>query len=314
VAVVALLLAGCGPGVIALDSAAPEGGTPGLVVAPAELDFGEVEPGESAAEAFTLYNPGDGALTVSELRVEGEAFALAGADALVLGARSTVEVEVAFTAPEEMGTSRGAVVLTSDARGDTRVALRGVTPGAALSLGPPLDLGRVPVGCAVEGTALLANRGPSSAAIEAIEVEGDGLFSLVHLAEPLDLGPHRSRALPVRFAPAGYGPRAGALRVYSGEQVLELALRGVGAVEPWVEDSWDLGAPGGEGYRLSMDPDLDTLTVSVNEEALAAEDWSWVAATNAVEVETDALPPGGALIARYRPRPDCGGDGEGQSR
>jgi hypothetical protein len=166
---------------------------PQLVVAPAALDFAEVEVGQSGALTVTISNPGTGALEISAFTLdalEGAGFALNGVPPVpaTVAAGETLEIGVTYT-PAAEGTVTGAVRLLSNAVNTPEVVVplqgTGVSvPVPQLSVQPAaLSFGEVSLGSSVTLPLTLQNVGsaPLNIAPLILESEVSSGFALANV-------------------------------------------------------------------------------------------------------------------------------------
>lgn len=98
-----------------------------MLTVPPSVDFGTVEVGDSGTASVRLSNTGGGALTVSELTLDGAVWTLTAAPALPLELvpGEAIDLDLGFT-PSEDGPAVGALDIgTDDPRGPSRVNLAG---------------------------------------------------------------------------------------------------------------------------------------------------------------------------------------------
>lgn len=297
------------------DSGAGEGI---LVVVPSALTLGAA-PGERSEGAFTLYNDGDGALSIDDIAASGEGFEVLDDAAFTLPPAAAMTLTVAFTAPETMGVYEGALTLTSDEEAST-LALIGTAEVPALSASG-VDFGEVTAGCSASSEALLESGGTGPLTLTDLSTSGEG-FSVVAPALPLSLSPGEALAVEVGFAPTAEGARAGGLTVVADALgAAEVVLVGVGAAPPLEVLSWSLDelkpvdlvvavdvSPGMSGYQVGVAEALTGLGDRLGD---AGADWRALVVNDrdgcGVVISGEAL-GWGAEFARVMGTADAGRD------
>ena len=164
----------------------------------------------SLAQALTLTNAGDVALTLIAASVTGD-FTVVNACGNSLAAHSTCTLQVAYT-PKSVGPEAGTLTLADQFRSQT-VALTGTglaPPGVSLSPAGGLQFGATPVGQSSPAqTITLTNNGGVALTLSGIAASGD--FTLVPAANTClaTLAPAAACTVAVVFTPSLAGPRTG---------------------------------------------------------------------------------------------------------
>jgi hypothetical protein len=207
--------------------------SPVMTVAPLELGFGVVVPGDDALRTFTITNDGDADLDVSGVAIDGGAYALFDPlfpATLVPG--EVVEVDVVF-APLGGLTDGTATVTGSDPiTPSTDVRLLGELGLPQLEIDPPaVDFGSVPLLCEEQTSVQLVSTGNVPVTVDRALVSGDG-FAIVSSPEfPVVLVPGDRVAIELSVVPDQEGVLDGALVVGSddlaGDDIAPLSAFGL---------------------------------------------------------------------------------------
>ncbi len=95
---------------------------PAIAVEPENLEFGEVDLGQSEELTLTISNEGNANLTVSGIDVEGDWFGLDFEEEFVITPNESADVIVNF-APEETGDFEGTLTIASDSPGNGEITV-----------------------------------------------------------------------------------------------------------------------------------------------------------------------------------------------
>ena len=96
-----------------------------LSVNPANLSFGSVSDGTTAAQSFTFTNTGNSSVAVTGVSIKGTGYSiLSGSGAVTLSPNQSASVSVQF-APSAAGSVTGSVAIASNASGSPTVSLSG---------------------------------------------------------------------------------------------------------------------------------------------------------------------------------------------
>ncbi len=245
-----------------------------IEVTPEVLEFGAVFLGESSELVLTIDNPGDVALSVSDVQVSdggdvGFALSEPFAGPLEVASGDEFDVTVTFT-PAAEGEVNGAVVILSDAEVNPQVTVNlsgsgSNVPMPTITVTPgQVDLGDVDVGSEDTAEVQIENTGDADLTVEDILIaEGAAAgFSVTGVpADPLVLAPGEVLSVNVVFVPDTAGPATGLLSVLSdaangAEQLVSLQGTGIDPAAPGIEvDPLSLafgGVPVGGDATLSF--------------------------------------------------------------
>jgi hypothetical protein len=216
---------------------APETAT--LVVDPPQLDFGVLEPGETATGRFAITNDGPADATLDGLDlVNSTAFTLADAPSGALLAGETVDVVVAYTATTTQ--DLGSAIVHSDAtNAPLRVDMTGAARLAKLVVEPALLEFRSTEGEPVAESAFVRNEGFLPLTVGIHYIDEPAFESATET--PYDLSPGESIEVPITWTPDGLGTADGQLWVSSNAGDASAALHGEWAICYGVAEAWDLG-------------------------------------------------------------------------
>ncbi len=194
------------------------GALPGIVVDPAELDFGQIEAGATALGEFEIRSDGTVDLEVSAIRVGAGAFTLLsdpGAFALAPGESTTLDV--AYTATGLTDTAWVSIFSNDPGTPEARVRLVGEAVVPAIALSPSaLSFGAVSSGSTYADTVSVMNVGTAPLTVEDVTVVGDGFGGALSTRNlPFELLPGESEDVVVSFAPTRSGEWSGTLWVTS---------------------------------------------------------------------------------------------------
>jgi hypothetical protein len=182
------------------------GVTPPVSLAPAEMDFGGVDVGQSASETLVVTNAGDAALRVS-LLVEGDGFFLDGQRVRVLDLEPQGQLELAVSfAPSRGGAAEGAVVAELCGAGcGPRVSLSGEGLAPRIEAEPRVvDLGEVPEGQSASEVLTLSNAGVGNLTISSMQaLDDDDRVAVTLPPLPLILAGGESAEVEVSYTAAG---------------------------------------------------------------------------------------------------------------
>ncbi|HEU0029528.1 MAG TPA: choice-of-anchor D domain-containing protein [Kofleriaceae bacterium] len=199
-----------------------------------EVTFVDVMRATSSQQTLAIANQLDTPVTVP-IAVTGDAFALVTASPLVIAARGTAEVTVAFT-PPAAGEYAGALVVGDVTDPDRiEVPLAGTAVAPNVSVDSAVDLGAVAIGDVATRTLTFANLDATHGLeLDRLDVTGAGFTAEV--ADPV-VAPGGSAAITIRFSPLTEGAASGQLAiVLRGDPtpiaVVQLSATGVAPEEP----------------------------------------------------------------------------------
>lgn len=216
------------------------------LVAPAEIDFGEVPPTLSHRVEVSLYNDGDASTRLDDLRLEPAeaAFEMEFEHPLPheLAPRERLDFAIVFR-PEAVGAVASELLIESS-YGERRVPVEGRGGGALLGV-EPLDTGPLPLGFQGVRWATIRSLGEAISDFESLElVDPSGTFSLPASPLPPEVGAGGLH-LPLQVEGKAPGIFDATLRVHTGlrfQPVLELPLR-AHIAEPGCELRFDPPGP-----------------------------------------------------------------------
>jgi hypothetical protein len=190
---------------------------PAIEVTPELLDFGLLDPGESASASFTIRSVGSVALGVEDIRVLASDFTLVGAPApLSLAPGEETSVDVVYTAGGM--TAGGWVSIFSDdgLRPEARVQLVGEAISPAIRLEPvPVDFSAVARGDVGTEELRVVNAGTATLTILDVSVTGAGFGASSPWSGTATLAPGEQLPLSLTFSPPGSGSFDGIVWVSS---------------------------------------------------------------------------------------------------
>lgn len=176
-----------------------------IQVTPTHLHFGEVGPGESVDEVFTIASVGTIELEITDLRLSGEGSGAFTITSEAIGAElapgESVDAIVTYTPTE--GNDEAVILVESDdpTKPQVVVELNGAGLVPMLGIEPnPLDFGYVEPGLSVSETIDLVNIGGAPLSLTNAVVLGEG-FTLDAPLEPQTLQPSEWTTLSVTFNP-----------------------------------------------------------------------------------------------------------------
>ena len=188
-----------------------------LSVTPLIAQFQNVAVGTKNTQIIQLKNTGSAALTISNLTTTGNGFSASGlAMPASIAAGATAQLTVGFL-PQSIGSSSGAVVLTSTASDShMTIVLSGTGVGSSrlLNVSPAsLAFGNVIVNGSATQQLTLKNEGNSNISISGGTINGTGL-SVVGVAAGT-LGPGQTAVVTAEFAPKTAGSITGGITIVS---------------------------------------------------------------------------------------------------
>ena len=187
---------------------------------PSNGKFADVCVGSFADELLTINNTGPNLLSISNIVSSSPDFAAPGVLSypLNISAGGSLDVVIRFQ-PTTFGNKFATItIFSNDPAGPHVVRVSGVAPAPRLSLAiaDSGNFGKVCVGDFADEPLVLNSSGHCPATVSAIAATGPFLVPEV-LAFPLLIGPGGSLALPIRFAPTGFGPAVGTITVTSND-------------------------------------------------------------------------------------------------
>ena len=245
---------------------------PAAILAPDDLHFGSLQPGEVVEATVWLINTEDEPLEVMRAKGSCGCTTILGFEPQTLAPRSAVEVGLRVTAPKKAGQSKTvSVTFTLQDRPPMRLPIRVETRGTAAATGaitvspPELDLGRVTAADEIEAAIHLTNNGATPMRVTGVKA-GCGCITFPGFAPfELDAGTSADVRLSVK-APSVVGrPRTKDVTVkVEGGPPLKVPVR-IQAVHPLaeaLERYLGLSGPDASAERRYGDFRVDGSTVS----------------------------------------------------
>ena len=255
------------PTVLALTAS-----TAATILAPDDLHFGSLQPGEVVEATVWLINTEDEPLEVMRARGSCGCTTILGFEPQTLAPRSAVEVGLRVTAPKKAGQSKTvSVTFTLQDRPSMRLPIRVETRGTAAVTGaitvspPELDLGRVTAADEIEAAIHLTNNGATPMRVTGVKA-GCGCITFPGFAPfELDAGTSADVRLSVK-APSvvGRSKTKDVTVKVDGGPPLKVPVR-IHAVHPLaeaLEQSLGLFGPDAGAERRYGDFRVDGSTVS----------------------------------------------------
>ena len=187
--------------------------------------------GSAGAQAVTVSNTGDGALTIRAIRISGAAagdYSQTNNCLRTIQAGSSCAIRVNFT-PHGYGLRPATLTLTDDGLGGTQsIALRGTgTAGRPVLSSGYLNFGGDRVGNpTVPQRAVLFNAGNGPLTIGSVSLTGDDYTMTTSCGSTLAAG--ASCTISVTFTPHATGSRPGAVTITDAAGTQRISLGGVG--------------------------------------------------------------------------------------
>jgi hypothetical protein len=201
-----------------------------MSLAPASLNFGNINVGSSTTQNVQLSNTGNSSVTVTQVAASGAGISVSGvAMPLTLAPSQGVPLTVKYS-PTVSGATAGSVTVTNSDGVNATEAVTGTAIQAGLSITPAsATFGSVVTGNANSQTIQIRNSGTANLTISQATVTGAG-FSLTGLALPLTLAPGQGGNFNVQYAPQGAGNASGAVSIVSNapNSPTNVALSGTG--------------------------------------------------------------------------------------
>jgi hypothetical protein len=183
-------------------------------------NFGRVCLGSFVDEELTIDNGGDGPLLITSIVTAPADFEAPSVLSypIKLGAGDSIDIPIRF-APLALGLKAGTItILSNDPASPHIVRVRGDAPAPRLSIAiaDSGNFGKVCVGRFADEPLALNSNGQCPVTVFAVTATAPFQAPEV-LSFPLVIGPGDSLALPIRFAPTGFGPAAGTITVTSND-------------------------------------------------------------------------------------------------
>jgi len=199
-------------------------------------NFGRVCLGSFADEELTIDNGGSGELLITGIVAAPPDFQSPSVLSypIKLGVGDAVDIPIRF-APTGVGPHAGAITITSNDPASphiVRVSGDAPAPRLSLAIANSGNFGEVCVGSFVDEPLVLNNSGHCPVTVFAITSSAAAFLAPEVLSFPLLIGSGDSLALPIRFAPTGFGPAAGVITVASSDPASPHNVRVSGDAPP----------------------------------------------------------------------------------
>lgn len=219
------------PLVVSLTGAAVAS-QPQLTVNPAAVNFGNMAVGGSTSQTVSLSNPGNAAVTITQLSASGSGFSVTGAGTpMTINAGSSASFSATF-APTATGNATGSLSIVSNALGSpTAVSMSGTGVQGQLGASPSVvTFGSVATGSSGSQTVTLTNSGSANLTISQATATGAG-FSITGLTTPKTLTAGQSTSFTAQFAPTTGGNVTGSISIVSNapNSPTTISMTGTGA-------------------------------------------------------------------------------------
>jgi hypothetical protein len=247
------------PAVVSLSGTGTAAPTPPqIAVSPGSIAFGSILVNTTATQPLTVTNTGGSLLTISQITLNGDAFAESGPVApFTVAAGQSQGLMISF-APTATGTYTGSLSITSDA--PNSLSPVGISGSAAavpiLTLGASpssLAFGNVTVGSSSSQNATLTNTGNSTVTVFSANVSGAG-FTVTSPAFPVTIPAGGSQQVGISFAPQASGGVSGSVSFVSNasNSPASVSLTGTGtvAVQHSVDLAWSASSSVVVGYKV----------------------------------------------------------------
>jgi len=227
---------------------------PGASLSSANVVFGSlVVNTTSAAQALTLTNTGNAALSITGISSSGD-FAQTNNCPASLAASATCTINLTFT-PTAVGSRTGTLSITDNAGSSPQqAALSGTgvnTPTPSVSLAPTnLSFGNELIGSTTTSQAVvLTNNGSAALSISGLASSGD--FAQSNNC-PASLAVNASCTINLTFTPTASGSRTGALSISDNASgsPQQVALSGTGYLQHRVDLTWNASTSTVAGYNV----------------------------------------------------------------
>ncbi len=183
-------------------------------------NFGRVCLGSFVDEDLTIDNGGNGPLLITSIVTAPADFEAPSVLSypIKLGVGDSIDIPIRF-APLALGLKAGTItIFSNDPASPHIVRVRGDAPAPRLSIAiaDSGNFGKVCVGRFADEPLVLNSNGHCPVTVFAVTATAPFQVPEV-LSFPLVIGPGDSLALPIRFAPTGFGPAAGTITVTSND-------------------------------------------------------------------------------------------------
>jgi len=184
-------------------------------------NFGHVCLGSFVDEELTIDNGGTGLLSITNITSSSPDFLTPSVLSypIKLDIGDAIDVAIRF-APTSLGPKSATITIFSDdPAGPHTVRVSGLAPAPRLSLiiANSGNFGKVCVGRFADEPLILNNSGPCPLTVSAISSSSAEFRVPKVQSFSLLIGPGNSLTMPIRFAPASFGPKAATITVTSGD-------------------------------------------------------------------------------------------------
>lgn len=234
---------------------------PQITVNPTNITFGSEPVGSSVSQTVSVSNPGNAALTITQLAASGSGYSVNGpATPMTINPGSSASFSATF-APTSAGSATGTISVVSNAAGSpATITMSGTGTASQLGASPSaVTFGSVLTGSTGSQTVTLTNSGSASLTISQVSASGAG-FSISGIAAPLTINAGQAATFTAQFAPTTTGNATGTVTVVSNapNSPLTIALTGTGT-QPQIAATPSTAAFGNVSTGTS---NTQTITVS----------------------------------------------------
>jgi hypothetical protein len=191
-------------------------------------DFGQVCVGSFRDEPLTLANTGSCTLTISAITSSSGAFLPPSVQTypITVAPGSAIDVPIRFMPAANGPATADITVFSDDPAGPSVVLVAGVAPPPSLTavIADSGSLGNVCVGSFIDEPLILANSGDCRLSIESIASSSVDFLAPAVTSFPIVIGSGNSLAVPIRFQPQSFGPKAATITVVSNDPASPLLV------------------------------------------------------------------------------------------
>jgi hypothetical protein len=189
------------------------------------LNFGSILVGTATSLPFSLINTGTGSVTISQVSLSGNAYAVSGfPGSVTLAAGQSLSLSVSFTPPVAGSASGSLSVVSNATNSPIGITLSGTGVQPQISVTPAsVNFGSISTGVTNTQTLTISNPGTANLTLSQAVETGSG-FSLSGLAMPLTIAPGGSYAFSVSFNPASAGTFSGTLTLSNNSPTPSLSV------------------------------------------------------------------------------------------
>jgi hypothetical protein len=189
------------------------------------VNFGSVLVGTVASQSVSFTNTGTGSVSISQVTVSGNAFAVSGfSGSVTVAAGQSYSLGVSYT-PPTTGSASGSVSVVSNATNSpATITLSGTGVQPQISVLPTsVGFGSVTTGVTNTQTLKISNPGTASLTLSQAVLTGSG-FSMSGFSTPLTIAPGGSYSCTISFAPASAGTFSGSLALSNNSPTSSLSV------------------------------------------------------------------------------------------